>query len=64
MCVPKLVSVLDRLKAREVTQDYTYYGLASPWLQVHPARLLQRIVLIVIGLSRLAVLGLERGLRC
>ncbi|GAB4815001.1 hypothetical protein N2152v2_002047 [Parachlorella kessleri] len=41
VCVPKLVSVLDRLKAREVTQDYTYYGLASPWLQVKCLRVLQ-----------------------
>lgn len=32
--MPKLVAVLDRLKARDVSQDYTYYGLASPWLQV------------------------------
>lgn len=40
-CVPKLVAVLDRLKAREVSQDYTYYGLASPWLQVKTLRVLQ-----------------------
>ena len=39
--MPKLVAVLDRLKAREVSQDYTYYGLASPWLQVKCLRVLQ-----------------------
>lgn len=33
-CVPKLVAVLKRLRAREVGPDYTYYGIASPWLQV------------------------------
>lgn len=32
-CVPRIVQVLERLKQRDVTQDYTYYGLASPWLQ-------------------------------
>lgn len=33
-CVPKLVAVLKRMRAREVGPDYTYYGIASPWLQV------------------------------
>ena len=33
----KLVKLLERLKNREVSPDYTYYGIASPWLQVrHP----------------------------
>ncbi len=36
-CVPRIVQLLDRLKQRDVTQDYTYYGLASPWLQARPA---------------------------
>lgn len=40
-CVPRLVHILDRLKARDVPQDYTYYGLASPWLQVRALRVLQ-----------------------
>ncbi|PRW60941.1 AP-2 complex subunit alpha-1-like [Chlorella sorokiniana] len=40
-CVPRIVAVLDRLKQRDVTQDYTYYGLASPWLQVKCLRVLQ-----------------------
>uniref|UniRef100_A0A1D2AG34 AP-2 complex subunit alpha n=2 Tax=Auxenochlorella protothecoides TaxID=3075 RepID=A0A1D2AG34_AUXPR len=40
-CVPRLIAVLDRCKAREVPQDYTYYGLASPWLQVKALRVLQ-----------------------
>lgn len=31
--VPKLVAVLQRLRSREVGPDYTYYGIASPWLQ-------------------------------
>lgn len=30
----KLVKLLERLKNREVSPDYTYYGIASPWLQV------------------------------
>ena len=30
----KLVKLLARLKSRDVSPDYTYYGIASPWLQV------------------------------
>lgn len=34
-CQAKLMRVLERLVyLREVTADYTYYGIASPWLQV------------------------------
>lgn len=40
-CVSRIVRVLDRCKARDVPQDYTYYGLASPWLQVKALRVLQ-----------------------
>jgi len=29
------VKLLERLKNREVSPDYTYYGIASPWLQVN-----------------------------
>jgi AP-2 complex subunit alpha len=36
-----MVHILERLKARDVPQDYTYYGLASPWLQVRTLRVLQ-----------------------
>lgn len=39
--MPRLIRILDRLKARDVPQDYTYYGLASPWLQVRALRVLQ-----------------------
>lgn len=39
--MPRVVAVLDRCKQRDVSQDYTYYGLASPWLQVKCLRLLQ-----------------------
>jgi hypothetical protein len=35
--VPRLVRVLARMRAREVGDDYTYYGIASPWLQVRPS---------------------------
>jgi AP-2 complex subunit alpha len=41
VCVPRMVHILERLKARDVSQDYTYYGLASPWLQVRTLRVLQ-----------------------
>ncbi|DBA96016.1 hypothetical protein WJX77_003113 [Trebouxia sp. C0004] len=37
----KLVKLLERLKNREVSPDYTYYGIASPWLQVKCLRVLQ-----------------------
>lgn len=39
--MPRVVQLLERLKQRDVTQDYTYYGLASPWLQVKALRVLQ-----------------------
>jgi len=35
-CVPKCVKILERLaRNQDVPQDYTYYGIPSPWLQVH-----------------------------
>jgi AP-2 complex subunit alpha len=40
-CVPRLVEVLDRLRERDVPQDYTYYGIPTPWLQVKILRALQ-----------------------
>lgn len=40
-CVPKLVDIMERLQERDVPQDYTYYGLPSPWLQVKVLRTLQ-----------------------
>jgi len=30
----QIVRLLEKLRARDVSQDYTYYGIASPWLQV------------------------------
>lgn len=39
--MPRIVRVLERCKQRDVSQDYTYYGLASPWLQVKCLRVLQ-----------------------
>lgn len=34
-CQGKLLRLLERLVyLREITPDYTYYGIASPWLQV------------------------------
>ena len=32
--VPKLVRLLERLRNKDVTPDYAYYGIPSPWLQV------------------------------
>lgn len=41
-CQAKLMRVLERLVyLREVTADYTYYGIASPWLQAKVLRTLQ-----------------------
>ena len=40
-CVPKLVEILERLRERDVPQDYTYYGIPSPWLQIKILRALQ-----------------------
>lgn len=40
-CVPRLVQLLARLQERDVPQDYTYYGIPSPWLQIKILRALQ-----------------------
>lgn len=41
-CVPKLTRVLERLvTGQDVSQDYTYYGIPSPWLQMKVMRVLQ-----------------------
>ncbi|CAI7839395.1 unnamed protein product [Closterium sp. NIES-53] len=41
-CVPKCVKVLERLaKCVDISQDYTYYAIPSPWLQVKTMRVLQ-----------------------
>lgn len=32
--VPRLVRVLEKLRNKDVTPDYAYYGIPSPWLQV------------------------------
>ena len=38
--VPKLVRLLERLRShKDVTPDYAYYGIPSPWLQVQPTPL-------------------------
>lgn len=34
-CLQKCVKIMDRLaRSQDVPQEYTYYGIASPWLQV------------------------------
>lgn len=34
-CVPKCVRILERLnRSQDIPQEYTYYGIPSPWLQV------------------------------
>ncbi|KAK5810400.1 AP-2 complex subunit alpha-2 -like protein [Gossypium arboreum] len=41
-CLPKCVKILERLARRQdVPQEYTYYGIPSPWLQVKTMRALQ-----------------------
>jgi AP-2 complex subunit alpha len=40
-CVPRLIEILERLRERDVPQDYTYYGIPSPWLQIKILRALQ-----------------------
>ena len=32
--VPRVVALLARLMKKDVTPDYHYYGIPSPWLQV------------------------------
>lgn len=34
-CLPKCVKILERLaRNQDVPQEYTYYGIPTPWLQV------------------------------
>lgn len=41
-CIPSVCAVMQRLaRARAVPQDYLYYGIPSPWLQVKCMRVLQ-----------------------
>ncbi|GLT82073.1 hypothetical protein SLE2022_004860 [Rubroshorea leprosula] len=41
-CLPKCVKILERLARNlDVPQEYTYYGIPSPWLQVKTMRALQ-----------------------
>lgn len=41
-CVPKCVRILERLtRSQDIPQEYTYYGIPSPWLQVKTMRALQ-----------------------
>ncbi|GMH38541.1 hypothetical protein BSKO_06425 [Bryopsis sp. KO-2023] len=41
-CLPKIVKILGRLVLdKDVGQQYTYYGIPSPWLQVKCLRILQ-----------------------
>jgi AP-2 complex subunit alpha len=41
-CIPKVCAVMQRLaRNKDIPQDYLYYGLPSPWLQVKCMRALQ-----------------------
>ncbi|OMP05958.1 hypothetical protein CCACVL1_01774 [Corchorus capsularis] len=41
-CIPKCVKILERLvRHQNVPQEYTYYDIPSPWLQVKTMRALQ-----------------------
>jgi len=34
-CLPKCIKILERLARNlDIPQEYTYYGIPSPWLQV------------------------------
>ncbi|TKY48605.1 AP-2 complex subunit alpha-2 [Spatholobus suberectus] len=41
-CLPKCIKTLERLaRNQDIPQEYTYYGIPSPWLQVKTMRALQ-----------------------
>ncbi|EEC74378.1 hypothetical protein OsI_09703 [Oryza sativa Indica Group] len=41
-CLPKCVRILERMaRNQDIPQEYTYYGIPSPWLQVKTMRALQ-----------------------
>ena len=46
VCQGRLMRLLERLVfVREITPDYTYYGIASPWLQASIPDISQKVVL-------------------
>ncbi|KAL1323532.1 hypothetical protein HN51_033839 [Arachis hypogaea] len=46
-CLPKCVKILERLaRNQDIPQEYTYYGIPSPWLQVKTMRALQYFPII------------------
>ncbi|OIW03899.1 hypothetical protein TanjilG_30175 [Lupinus angustifolius] len=46
-CLPKCVKILERLaRNQDIPQEYTYYGIPSPWLQVKAMRALQYFPII------------------
>ncbi|KAL6660266.1 hypothetical protein ACP70R_002388 [Stipagrostis hirtigluma subsp. patula] len=45
-CLPKCVRILERLaRNQDIPQEYTYYGIPSPWLQKERNTLSRRLVL-------------------
>jgi AP-2 complex subunit alpha len=45
-CAPKVVRLLERLASQQgIPQDYMYYGVPSPWLQIKCMRVLQQFPL-------------------
>ncbi|XP_038977047.1 AP-2 complex subunit alpha-1-like isoform X2 [Phoenix dactylifera] len=41
-CLPKCAKILERLaRNQDIPQEYTYYGIPSPWLQVKTMKALQ-----------------------
>ncbi|EFJ19547.1 hypothetical protein SELMODRAFT_233268 [Selaginella moellendorffii] len=46
-CVSKCVRILERLlRSQSIPQDYTFYGIPSPWLQVKTMQALQLLPLL------------------
>ncbi|KAG8371211.1 hypothetical protein BUALT_Bualt13G0063700 [Buddleja alternifolia] len=53
-CLPKCVKILERLaRNQDIPQEYTYYGIPSPWLQNVP--------FVVVLIMELKLLSSSRG---
>ena len=52
-CLPKCVRILERMaRNQDIPQEYTYYGIPSPWLQVFSFLSLAHPAWLMLGLHK------------
>lgn len=53
-CLPKCVKTLERLaRNQDIPQEYTYYGIPSPWLQVCKFLLIIKNICVGFGFMKI-----------